>query len=94
MIDQTTARIGSISVNRATRRQVLTVGAWGSVVVLATGAGAAFAADKPKVGLVMKSLANEFFKQMQAGAEDYARKPAPKTMRGRTRTSSPSRRSA
>jgi ribose transport system substrate-binding protein len=33
-----------------------------------------FAADKPKVGLVMKSLANEFFKQMQAGAEDYAAK--------------------
>ncbi|TIO88112.1 MAG: sugar ABC transporter substrate-binding protein, partial [Mesorhizobium sp.] len=27
-----------------------------------------------KVGLVMKSLANEFFKQMQAGAEDYAAK--------------------
>ncbi|MCH4542853.1 MULTISPECIES: sugar ABC transporter substrate-binding protein [unclassified Ochrobactrum] len=33
-----------------------------------------FAADTPKVGLVMKSLANEFFKQMQAGAEDYAAK--------------------
>lgn len=29
---------------------------------------------KPKIGLVMKSLANEFFKQMQAGAEDYASK--------------------
>jgi ribose transport system substrate-binding protein len=27
---------------------------------------------KPKVGLVMKSLANEFFQQMQAGAEEYA----------------------
>jgi ribose transport system substrate-binding protein len=27
---------------------------------------------KPKVGLVMKSLANEFFQQMQAGAEAYA----------------------
>jgi ribose transport system substrate-binding protein len=27
---------------------------------------------KPKVGLVMKSLANEFFKVMQAGAEEYA----------------------
>jgi ribose transport system substrate-binding protein len=27
---------------------------------------------KPKVGLVMKSLANEFFVQMQAGAEAYA----------------------
>jgi ribose transport system substrate-binding protein len=27
---------------------------------------------KPKVGLVMKSLANEFFQQMQAGAEAFA----------------------
>ncbi|MDW6026168.1 sugar ABC transporter substrate-binding protein [Mesorhizobium sp. BAC0120] len=36
------------------------------------------AADKPKVGLVMKSLANEFFKQMQAGAEAYAAKNADK----------------
>lgn len=31
---------------------------------------------KPKIGLVMKSLANEFFKQMQAGADDYASKHA------------------
>jgi ribose transport system substrate-binding protein len=29
---------------------------------------------KPKIGLVMKGLNNEFFKQMQAGAEDYAGK--------------------
>lgn len=28
--------------------------------------------DKPRIGLVMKSLSNEFFKQMQAGAEEYA----------------------
>jgi len=28
--------------------------------------------EKIKVGLVMKSLANEFFQQMQAGAEEYA----------------------
>lgn len=28
--------------------------------------------DTPKIGLVMKSLSNEFFKQMQAGAEEYA----------------------
>ncbi|MFN8518597.1 MAG: sugar ABC transporter substrate-binding protein [Chloroflexota bacterium] len=27
---------------------------------------------KPKVGLVMKSLANEFFQQMDAGAKEYA----------------------
>jgi len=35
-------------------------------------------AKKPKIGLVMKSLANEFFKQMQAGAEEYAKKNADK----------------
>jgi ribose transport system substrate-binding protein len=33
---------------------------------------AASAKTKPKVGLIMKSLSNEFFKQMQAGAEAYA----------------------
>ena len=58
----------------ATRRSVLITGALGSVAVLAGGLPAVFAAEKPKVGLVMKSLANEFFKQMQAGAEDYAAK--------------------
>ncbi len=30
--------------------------------------------EKPKIGLVMKSLSNEFFKQMQAGAQAYADK--------------------
>jgi len=59
---------------RVTRRQLLVATAAGSVAVLTFGVGPAFAADKPKVGLVMKSLANEFFKQMQAGAEDYAAK--------------------
>ncbi|MDH2328390.1 sugar ABC transporter substrate-binding protein [Cereibacter sp. SYSU M97828] len=34
--------------------------------------GAAFAQDKPVVGLVMKSLANEFFKNMLEGAEAHA----------------------
>ncbi len=54
------------------RRQLLLAGAAGSLV-LVSGAAPVFAADKkPKVGLVMKSLANEFFKQMQAGAEKYA----------------------
>lgn len=54
------------------RRQLLVAGAAGSLV-LVSGALPVFAADKkPKVGLVMKSLANEFFKQMQAGAEKYA----------------------
>jgi ribose transport system substrate-binding protein len=54
------------------RRQLLLAGAAGSLV-LVSGAVPVFAAGKkPKVGLVMKSLANEFFKQMQAGAEKYA----------------------
>lgn len=59
-------------VSMLSRRQLLLVGAAGSLV-LASGAAPVFAAGKkPKVGLVMKSLANEFFKQMQAGAEKYA----------------------
>jgi ribose transport system substrate-binding protein len=37
----------------------------------AIGAGAAHAAAKPKVALVMKSLANEFFQTMQAGAKEH-----------------------
>jgi ribose transport system substrate-binding protein len=63
---------------RTTRRKVLIAAAVGSVAVLTLGVGRVFAADKPKVGLVMKSLANEFFKQMQAGAETYAAKNANK----------------
>ncbi|MEP3278987.1 MAG: sugar ABC transporter substrate-binding protein [Stappiaceae bacterium] len=35
-------------------------------------AGLANAEDKPKVGLVMKSLANEFFQNMLVGAEKHA----------------------
>ena len=57
---------------RLTRRHFVVAGAAGSVAVLAGGLNPALAADKPKVGLVMKSLANEFFKQMQAGADKYA----------------------
>lgn len=55
------------------RRRLLAAGAAGAGVLIMPSLPA-FAADKPKVGLVMKSLANEFFKQMQAGAEDYAAK--------------------
>jgi len=52
---------------------VLVAGATlGSAAVLAGSLKPALAAEKPKVGLVMKSLANEFFKQMEAGAEKYA----------------------
>jgi ribose transport system substrate-binding protein len=56
------------------RRHLVVVGACGSALALVGGMVPAFAAAKPKVGLVMKSLANEFFKQMQAGAEEYAAK--------------------
>ena len=63
---------------RATRRQFVLTGAAGSIALLAGGASPAFAAGKPKIGLVMKSLANEFFKQMEAGAEAYATKNAAK----------------
>ena len=37
-------------------------------------AAAPSTSNKPTIALVMKSLANEFFKQMQAGAEAYAAK--------------------
>lgn len=63
-----------LEVMLATRRRVITTGALGTLAVLAGGMAPAFAAGKPKVGLVMKSLANEFFKQMQAGADEYAAK--------------------
>jgi ribose transport system substrate-binding protein len=38
---------------------------------LALPLSAAHAEDKPKVALVMKSLANEFFRTMEDGARDY-----------------------
>ncbi|GHS96224.1 ribose ABC transporter [Synergistales bacterium] len=42
------------------------------IMCLASFSGAAFAADKkPVIGLVMKSLANEFFKAMEEGARKY-----------------------
>ncbi len=61
-----------------TRRRFLTTGALAAGAALTLPAGIAMAADKPKVGLVMKSLANEFFKQMSAGAKEYAAKNADK----------------
>ncbi|EEQ92787.1 sugar ABC transporter substrate-binding protein [Brucella intermedia] len=62
--------LGRVSISR---RQFITSSALGTGALLLPSLPS-FAADKPKVGLVMKSLANEFFKQMQAGAEDYAAK--------------------
>ncbi|MCB4919420.1 sugar ABC transporter substrate-binding protein [Brucella intermedia] len=62
--------LGRVSISR---RRFITSSALGAGALLLPSLPS-FAADKPKVGLVMKSLANEFFKQMQAGAEDYAAK--------------------
>lgn len=56
------------------RRHFMLTAAAVSTLALTAGLRPALAADKPKVGLVMKSLANEFFKQMQAGAQQYAAK--------------------
>ncbi|MDZ5111818.1 sugar ABC transporter substrate-binding protein [Pseudomonas putida] len=42
-----------------------------SSLTLALPFSAAHAEDKPKVALVMKSLANEFFRTMEDGAKDY-----------------------
>ena len=42
------------------------------MTVLTVFALPAYAADKPVVGLVMKSLANEFFKTMEEGARKFA----------------------
>ena len=43
-----------------------------ALVVALAGVGLARAEDKPVVGLVMKSLANEFFKSMEEGARKFA----------------------
>lgn len=64
--------------NSIGRRQFLLAGSAGMLALTAGAAKPAFAAAKPKVGLVMKSLANEFFKQMQAGAVKYAAENADK----------------
>ena len=44
----------------------------GVMLILAISISPALAADKPVVGLVMKSLANEFFKTMEEGARKFA----------------------
>lgn len=43
-----------------------------SVTTTASAAPAPATGKKPKIGLVMKSLSNEFFQQMQKGAQTYA----------------------
>ena len=52
-----------------TRRSVQTAAAL--AVVGSLLASPALAQDKPKIALVMKSLANEFFRTMEDGAKDY-----------------------
>ncbi|MDR5765188.1 MULTISPECIES: sugar ABC transporter substrate-binding protein [unclassified Caballeronia] len=60
--------------NRIIRRRVLTAAvALAACTALPFASSSAFAqpAGKPKVALVMKSLANEFFLTMETGAKDY-----------------------
>ncbi|MEA3121730.1 MAG: ribose transport system substrate-binding protein [Paraburkholderia sp.] len=67
--------------NRPTRRRLIAAAAvFVAVVVASFGAteAAAQTAMKPKVALVMKSLANEFFLTMETGAKDYQREHASK----------------
>ncbi|PYM53258.1 MAG: LacI family transcriptional regulator [Candidatus Rokuibacteriota bacterium] len=54
---------------RASMRVLLTT----TLATALAGGLAGHAADKPVVGLVMKSLANEFFKSMEEGAVKYAK---------------------
>ncbi|HEV3104831.1 MAG TPA: substrate-binding domain-containing protein, partial [Trinickia sp.] len=64
-----------------TRRHLLTVvAAFAAVALIPLGASDAAAqpASKPKVALVMKSLANEFFFTMENGAKDYQKHNANK----------------
>src|SRR4051812_18954965 len=69
---------GGLQSNRLSRRQFLMTSALTFGATLTPTSGTLWAAEKPKVGLVMKSLANEFFKQMQAGAQEFAAKNADK----------------
>ena len=59
--------IPAVARGRVTRRRFVVAGALGSAAVLAGSVRLARAADKPKVGVVMKSPANGFVKQMEAG---------------------------
>jgi ribose transport system substrate-binding protein len=68
------ARLTS-SIHAISRRNSLKFGlvaALGLGVAATGGLAPAHAEGKPKVGLIMKSLSNEFFKQMKVGADKYA----------------------
>lgn len=60
------------NLNRRLALKIALLSAVGMSLTAAGGFNVAHAADKPKVGLIMKSLSNEFFKQMKKGADDYA----------------------
>lgn len=67
------------TLGRIRRSLTTTIGVVGLVTAVAACGGPGSSAppppsasDLPKVGLVMKSLSNEFFKQMQQGAQTYA----------------------
>ncbi|MCR5864417.1 sugar ABC transporter substrate-binding protein [Aquincola sp. J276] len=67
-----TSRIPSAAASLFTRRRCAQVfGASAALVLSAALLPAAHAADKPKVALVMKSLANEFFLTMEQGAKAH-----------------------
>jgi ribose transport system substrate-binding protein len=55
-----------------TAYRVLVVAAAFALAAAGLGGDTARAAEKPVVGLVMKSLANEFFKSMEEGARKFA----------------------
>ena len=53
------------------RSAIAAAAAFVALSVLPVSSAFAQAAHKPKVALVMKSLANEFFLTMETGAKDY-----------------------
>ena len=55
----------------ARRRAIVASAVFAAASVLPMSTAFAQTAHKPKVALVMKSLANEFFLTMETGAKDY-----------------------
>jgi len=73
-----TARFPSAASLFTRRRCAQVFGASAALVLSAALLPAAHAADKPKVALVMKSLANEFFLTMEQGAKAHQKDNADK----------------
>ncbi|MFQ6035914.1 MAG: sugar ABC transporter substrate-binding protein [Sedimentisphaerales bacterium] len=61
---------------RAHKRLIINVLTWCVVVVFILPSGCRRKADKPRVALIMKSLANEFFKTMEEGARAHHKEHA------------------